>query len=339
VRISAFGDVIKVWVWVLGSLIIAFALTPVVYNAGKALSELSATKDFNGIVNKFAKWSGSAGLEDFFAFCWPIVAVMLLLPLIEWLRLGNNREGGNPWKFRLPHLAGRRSWGQRILPNQEVFLEGLTGFLMTFGCFVLIGYTMVKAGSVGWSADPQTWRDDLLYDIGRALGVAVIIEITFRCVVLGIFLRAMKITSAIAMAAAMFAGTRFLLVGFSNLEGIDEEMLSAIRLTGIVVGGGEPFVRLVVVFLPWFAFGCVLGWARWRTASVWLPIGLLMGWLLAARFFEKATQVMKIPDHIAGYFFASSVHTGIIPLGGILLIGMMVHFFTQNHGKEQEVED
>ncbi len=34
-------------------------------------------------------------------------------------------------------------------------------------------------------------------------------------------------------------------------------------------------------FLPLLALGGVLAYARWRTASLWLPVGLHTGWLFA----------------------------------------------------------
>ena len=338
-RVSAIGDVIKVWVWALGSLVIGLWFTPIAYNGGKALSELSVSKDFNGFVNELAAWSGAAGLEDFFKVCWPASAIILLLPMVEWLRLGNSQREKKPWSIRLPYLATSYGGGQEIKPNRRGPLQAVTGFLMTFGCFVLIGYAMVKAGSFRWSADAQAWKENLIFDIGWALLVAVVIEIFFRCVVLGIFLRAMKISAAIALAAVMFAGIQFLIAGFGEAEAFDGETLSAIHLTGILLGGGEPITRFVVVFLPWFAFGCVLGWARSRTASVWLPAGLLMGWLLADRLFEKATTVMEIPNKVSGYFSAGSIQTGIIPLVGVLAIGVIVHLFTQTHAREREALD
>ncbi len=44
------GDVVKVWVWVLGSLLIALWLAPLAYNGGKALAELPPIKDFNTLL-------------------------------------------------------------------------------------------------------------------------------------------------------------------------------------------------------------------------------------------------------------------------------------------------
>jgi len=336
VRVSAIGDVIKVWVWALGSLVVGLWLTPVTYNGGKALSELSATKDFNGVVNKVAAWSGAAGLEDFFKVCWPLAALIALFPLIEWLRLGGCSGGRGPWGIRLPHIAASGDEaGQAVRPNRWGLLQALTGFLMTFGIFVLIGYMMVKAGSFRWDADGMAWRRELLFDIGWTLALAAVIEVFFRCVVLGIFLRAMKFSAAIALAALMFGGIRFILSGFGNAETFDGETMSAVHLTGVIFGGGNLAERLVIVFLPWFAFGCVLGWARWRTASVWFPAGLLMGWLLAERLFSKATNPVELPDRAAGYLSSGSVQTGIIPLIGVLAVGGLVHLITHGyrHGR------
>lgn len=338
VRVSAIGDVVKIWVWALGSLVIGLWLTPVVFNGGKALSELSATKDFNGAVNKIAAWSGAAGLGDFFKVCWPLVALAFLFPLIEWLRLGGGSAGKmGPWGIRLPHVvAPREETGQPIKPNRWGLLQALTGFLLTFGVFVLIGYAMVKAGTFRWVEDGSAWRSELLFDIGWTLALAAVVEVFFRCAVLGVFLRALSAPISIALAAAMFGCIRFILAGFGGVDAFDGETLSAVHLTGEIFAGGNAMWRVVAVFLPWFAFGCVLGWARWRTASVWLPAGLLMGWLLAERLFSKATDPVELQDRIASYLAAGSVDSGIIPLLGAVAIGGLVHLIT--NGKSHAVD-
>lgn len=338
-RGSAVADVIKVWVWAVGSLVLGLWLTPVAFNGGKALAELSATKDFNGMVNKFAAWSGAAGLEDFFKFCWPLTALLLLFPLVEWLRLGNDRVAGNPWAIRLPHQASaNHTSGQAIEGNPRGPLHGILGFLIAFGCLVLIGVAMVKAGSFVKIPGARPLSEGIWFDMGLVLTVALLVEIFFRRVVLGIFLRAMRPYFAIGLAALMFGGIPFILSGFDNASRVDGETLSAFQLTAILFGAGDLFARFTVVFFPWFAFGFVLGLARWRTASVWLSTGLLTGWLLVERLFSKATQTVEIPDRVAAYFAAESIHNGIIPLLGVVVVGGLVHVITHGYPFKHNAE-
>lgn len=330
VRASPIGDVLKIWAWALGSMALGLWLTPFAYNGGKALAELSASKDFNGFVNQVAAWSREAELDDFFKICWLVSALVLLVALIEWLQTGGSQRD---------HLATPCPGGRETGPGRRAPLQALTGFLLTFGGFLVIGYVMVKAGAFRWARDAHAWSQDLAFDIGWALIVAAVIEIFFRRVMLGIFLGAMRSSTAIALAAVMFAGTRFVLAGFAGTESLDGESLSAIHLTGILFGAGEPLFRFVVVFMPWFAFGCVLGWARWRTASMWLPASLLTGWLLAGRLFEKATDAVELPSRFTGIFAVGSVQSGIIPLIGALAIGVSLHLSTRAHDKESQAPD
>jgi uncharacterized protein len=314
VRYSAVGDVIKVWVWALGSLVVGLWLTPLSYNGGKALSELSASKDFNGLVNKLAAWSCGAGLEDFFRICWPLAALVFLFPLIEWLRLEGGGGGSGPWGIRLPHVTS--GGGQPVMPGRWGSLQAMAGFLLAFGICILICLLPGNAGLLREAMAGVAWRENLMADVISALAIAAVIEVFFRGVVLGIFLRAMRVVPAVALAALMFGGIRFILGGFGNAEALDGETLSVGDLIGAIFGGGNVARRLAIDFLPWFTLGCVLGWARWRTASVWFPVGLLMGWLLGERLW------------VAGSVSSASVQAGFIPLLGVLAIGVLVHLFT-----------
>ncbi len=337
-RGSAVADVVKVWVWAVGSLVIGLWLTPVAFNGGKALAELSGSKDFSGLVNKVAAWSGAARLEDFFRICWPLTALLLLFPLVEWLSLANERGGKSPWLVRLPHHAAMgNASGQPIEPSRRGLLQGLAGFILTFGCFVLIGLAMVKAGSFIW--ERGGWKRSLWFDIGWVLALAVLIEVFFRCVVLGVFLRAMKPLAAIGLAALMFGGIHFILSGFDDARVVDGENLTAYRMTAMLFAGGDLIPRFIIVFLPWFAFGCVLGWARWRTASLWLPTGLLAGWLLVDRIFSQATEAVAVPGRMGAYFAAESVHNGIIPLLGVITVGGFVHVITNGYPFKRSAGD
>ncbi len=334
------SDVIKVWVWALGSLLIALWLTPLAYNGGKALAELSAAKDFNSGIDKVAAWSGAAGLGDVFKIIWIVMALLLLLPLLEWLRLGADREKSAPWRLRLPHgVSPGVLLGQSLRTNRWGLLQGLTGFFLTFGCFVLIGLGMIRAGAFEWAENAGAWREGLWLEIGRAFLGALVVEVFFRSVVLGIFLRAISVALAIALAALMFAGVHLILSGFDNARLVNGEDLSPLGLVGLLLGPGDLLSRVLVFFTPWFAFGCVLGWARWRTASLWLPGGLLMGWILADRLFAKATHLLPSVGGKMGYLTAGSIQNGVVPLLGVIAVGGLVYIITLGYALNRKAKD
>lgn len=319
-------DVAKVWVWGVGSLVMGLWLTPVIFNGGKALAELSgAQKDFNGLVNKTAAWSGAAELEDFFLICWPLAGLILMIPLVEWLALGNGGAEKGPWGIRLPYGARRSGTGQALEGGRWGPVLGMGGLLVGFGCFVVIGAMIVKIGVMEWGAGPGGWGRDWLVWLGGALVVATVVEFVFRRVMLGIFLRAMGPVAAIGMSAAMFAGMAFVLSGFGGASGYDGETLSAVHLTGILFGGENVLGRLAGVLVPWFAFGCVLGVARWRTASMWLPTGILMGWLVAERMFKDkgghgADGLLGGKDGVVSAADGAWLFAGVLVLGTCVFI-------------------
>lgn len=309
-RVSAIGDACKVWAWGLGSLIVALGLTPIAFNGGMALWELSPSKDFNAVVNCMAVWCGAAGMVDFFRVCWVVVALVSLYPMTEWLRLGG-RCGGQPIRCdrrRALHLAG--------------------GLAMSFGGLLSIGCAMAGAGAFLRMEDASVRGAAIISDVLWVVALAAVSEVFFRIVVLGIFLRAMRPWLAIVLAAGMSGGIAFVFSGFGSVESFDGEAVSAMELAGAVFGGGNMLERFATVFFPWFAFGCVLGWARWRTASVWLPVGLMMGWLLAEKAFLQGAQPVAMAKRVAGYFSGGSLHAGIVPLIGVLAIAGLVYLMT-----------
>ena len=339
VRNSAIADVIKIWMWAVGSLVVGLGVTPVVYNGGKALFELVLSKDFSSMINRVAAWCGTAEMEDFFKLCWGVAAVVLVLPLIEWLGLKNHGRWPGPGGLRLPHHgSAERGNGQVMERNGRGLLEGLLGFFLVCGCFFLIGVALVEAGAFSKNRAAAWWGETFFYDLGVAVGMALVVETFYRRVVLGVFLRAMNGWLAAGLAAVMFGMVPLVLSGFSKVGAVDGELLGGWRLAGMVLGGGDVFFRLMVVFMPWFAFGLVLGWARCRTASVWLPWGFLAGWLLAERLFSRVVVPVEIPDRFAGYFASESLHYGLIPLLGVIVIGGLVPIITHGYSFQRDSE-
>ena len=145
--------------------------------------------------------------------------------------------------------------------------------------FLLIAGVLVLAGVLDWKNPGESLFKTLLLGGIVALVLAVFQEILFRGIALGIFLRAMRPATALGMSAVFFALVHFLNpppglnVVDPDAAGVGFELLRK-----IAAQFSEP--RAVFGSLrPLLALGVVLAYARWRTASLWLPIGLHTGWI------------------------------------------------------------
>ena len=80
-------------------------------------------------------------------------------------------------------------------------------------------------------------------------------------------------------------------------------------------------MRLVLGgLLTLFAVGCVLGYARWRTRALWLPVGLHAGWVFALKSFSAASR------HTAknNVWFGEDLRHGLVPVAVVVLTGLLI---------------
>jgi membrane protease YdiL (CAAX protease family) len=320
VRNSAGRDVLKVWLFAAAVVALAAWSSPLLYNAGKAMGDVTSRKPTNG----FLKWLGSlcekADYPGFFLFGVGICAVLLFLPFSEWLDLRGKKRGVEE--------------GQPLRSNRKGFLEGLTGGLLAGGLLFMAGYGLISAGAFVWMGiPPGDWK--WLYDVLPWVLLGVVIqEWLLRGVAMGIFLRAMKPGTAIFLAALLTVLIQMLKTppGF-NVPDPDGDGIGFLFLKMIGFRAVDPQIA-VVELLPAFSMACVLGFARWRTASLWLPIGLHAGWQLAAELFSKAVKPVPQPDEVAALLSGRELTHGLIPLAVVLVTCGLVHFLTQREGEE-----
>jgi len=86
--------------------------------------------------------------------------------------------------------------------------------------------------------------------------------------------------------------------------------------------------------VPLLVLGGVLGYARWRTASLWMPVGLHAGWLFGREMLTNLCQSKWIPGNAHGIGAGAFLQQSLVPLAAILLAGVLVHRFTANHHDE-----
>jgi len=314
VRNGAARDVLKVWLY--AAIVVAGGawLSPFLYNAGKAMAEVTSVKRTNGFLAWLGDWCGKAEFPLFFLVTMVGVALLLFVPFVECLALKKAARG--------------KESGQPLKSDRRGILQWGTGLLLASGFFLLIGYGLVAAGSFTWEGAPKEPLEILKGGLPWLLLGVVIQEWLFRGVALGIFLRAMKPLLAVTLAAVLFAAVAFLYppagldVKDPDASGVGFELL------GLMARGlAEPAVLLGSV-LPMIAAGWVLGYARWRTASLWLPIGLQMGWILANALFQASTKPVVRVDPLARLIAGDSLMHGFIPLAGVFMVGALVYFVT-----------
>jgi membrane protease YdiL (CAAX protease family) len=117
-----------------------------------------------------------------------------------------------------------------------------------------------------------------------AVSVPFIEETFFRGIVLGILLRTGRKFLPIVAVSALFAAVHFL-KGPDRATEIVTWSSGFHSIAQTFAGFGDP-VMVGCAFATLFLIGCVLADARVLTRSLWVPIGLHGGWILASGTFS-----------------------------------------------------
>ncbi|BCX48970.1 abortive infecation protein [Haloferula helveola] len=340
------SDVLKVFLYVAAMLVLGAALAPWLYNFGMGLAEVTADKDTNGVV----EWLGRAAERSkdnfprFYDRSVLLAALLLIGPLLSWLRMrrGHERYRDTPWSLRLPdHVISDR--GQPLKKNPQAWAQGFFGFVVAGGLLLISGWVLVRAGFFMWKdaaesthgvANPLVsqieWFRAMKKAVPTALVVSVIEEILFRGILLGIFLRAMRPAAAIGLLSFLFAFVHFLEPPEGVVIADPEASNAGFLLLGQILARFADPLSMVSRFSVLFAVGVVLGVARWRTASLWLPIGLHAGWIFCFALFKASTWPVPGLPEVAQWLVGMSLLEGVLPLAVVVITGLVVAMLTRS---------
>ena len=328
-RSEASSDVFKVWLYAAAAVMLGAWTSPRLYDAGKALAEICATKQTNGPLSWLAGICQSTDFPGFFVAATVIFAGLLFLPFMHWLHGGRAAAGSNPWSFRLPAGARPLAGGQRLVKNPHGLRQGTTGFLLVTAFFLAVVGALVLAGVLHWKNPGAALVKIAAQALASALGLAVLQEILFRGIAMGIFLRAMRPAAALGLSAVLFALVHFLNPppGMNVLDpdaaGVGFELLRKIALQF-----SDPRVVLGT-FTPLLALGGMLAYARWRTASLCLPVGIHAGWIFTHSMLGSMITVASHPSPVMRMISGASLKQGLIPLAAILLAAAWINHLTR----------
>lgn len=320
------GDALKTWLYAAASVMGGAWLAPCFYNAGKALAEVSIDKQLNGPLKWLAGTCRAASFPDFFNVSLLTTALLLFIPFAHWLRGNRLAEGRNVWSMRLPAGARSCSGGQPLLKNPRGPWQAAGGFLLVVALFATIAAVLLFSIVLDVKRPGEDFARMAVLQVGLSLLFAALHEILFRGVVLGIFLRTMRPSIAIGMSALFYTLVLFCIpphglnVADPEAPGVGFELLGKIAAQvarpGIMLGSVAPCLAL----------GCVLAYARWRTASLWLPIGLHAGLLFVNAILPRL--VTPPADTGLKWSFATpSLEHGLVPLAAILAAGFLTARF------------
>lgn len=337
------SDVTKLLVYFVAVFVLAATVTPWVYNAGVFLGEITEDPTGNAAVDYVGEHARKADFPDFFKRALLGSALLLLVPLLFALRLRNNPAPlrTSPWSIYLPPRAVVRAEGQPLRNPRSGVLQLLAGLLLAAGLLFAMGWLLL---SLGWFTldDPVNWSKAWRKAAGPAVTASLLEELIFRGVLLGICLRAFRPAAAITVVSLLFAALHFLqppddIAVFVKGEPVPEGAMfidpnsttSGFQLLLAIAMRFQQFDLLLFEFASLLAVGLILGYARYATASLWLPIGLHSGWIFAYTFFDRIAA--RTPDLNDGlqHVIGSDLKEGFMPLATLAVTGFLVVLLTR----------
>ena len=173
------------------------------------------------------------------------------------------------------------------------------------------------------------WYDAIKSNITPVVITSVFVEWLLRGVLLGICLRSMRPGIAIFIVSLIYAAGHFLSPMAGDQLAQQENWDAGFRMIELI---GQRFFHLgsfALPFLTLWCIGMVLSYARFRTASLWLPIGLHLGWLFVHRVFAEIAVING--EHLASadVFISDDRQSGILPISLIIATALLVHVFIQ----------
>ncbi|MEP6602811.1 MAG: CPBP family intramembrane glutamic endopeptidase [Spartobacteria bacterium] len=277
-------DALRLLVYFAAVLLVGALLAPVLFWSAQPLV---------GMVPALAK----VDFESFFHRALLVAALALLWPLLRAVRV--------------------RSIADLNLEKNPAWLRhGTLGFL-----FAAIPLLCCGAAAIAFHVYSLRGTVDfakILQVIGAAAVVPFLEEAFFRGLLLGVLLRSGQKYMSILITSAFFSIIHFLKA--------PEQTSTIVTWTSgfhSIANSLAQFTDPMLVaasFTTLFLLGWILGDARVRTRSLWMPIGLHAGWILSAGVFNKIArrQMLALP------WLGKSLLVGLAPLLVALITWLLV---------------
>lgn len=279
-------------------------------DAARLLGYFAATILFGAVAAPLLFWAAQSlaahgilpalagfDFEAFFHRALMLGALLFLWPLLRSLRIKSRRDLG-------------------LVPNPRSLRDLAIGFLIAALPVICFEFVLIQRGIYSMK-DVWVWTA-----LGPLVLTAIIVplleEALFRGLFLGVLRRGLGAWMALVVSAAIFSIVHFLKAPDRTTTSVQWHS-GFVSLAHSFDQFGEPMLVLAG-FTTLFAIGLVLGHARLRTQSLWLPIGLHSGWILSSSVFSKIAR----REMVALPWLGKSLLIGLVPLAACLLSWVLV---------------
>jgi membrane protease YdiL (CAAX protease family) len=290
-------DVIKLASYFVATVVIGAILVPILFWSAQSLAS-------HGVFSFLAKYD----FETFFHRALLVAAVLLLWPLLRASHVRSLSDLG---------LAPNSRWGRDLCAG--VVVSAIP--LLVCGLLLIALHIYAFRHSFAWARFGKM--------LAASITVPFIEETFFRGIVLGLLLRTGRRYIAIFAVSAIFAAVHFLKAPERTSETVT--WLSGFSSIAHAFDGlGDPMM-LASALATLFFIGWILADARVLTHSLWLPIGLHVGWIFGSGAFSRLArqQALGFP------WIEKNMLVGIIPLGVAALTWIIMRIWVKHDRASQ----
>jgi membrane protease YdiL (CAAX protease family) len=333
VKRAAQSNVLKVFVYLTATLVLAALLAPLLFNFGKALALVAESGEAGRLVRWLGEGARTTDFAGFFDRALLLSGLLLVFPLIQWLRASQREDHPDEVQQRAPRASEYaprpRLADQALRRDPRGPLNLAAGFLLGASVLLLLGLILTKSGAFAWRQE-IAWGEVLRAVLPATFFFAVVGELLFRGLLLGMFLRALKPAVAVGLLSLLFAFVHFLQPQAGMVVPAAEERWAGFVMLGRILGQLAGPELLLTKFATLVAVGVALSYARIRSGALWLPIGLHAGWVFGILLFQRVAEQSAAAQTL---WTGGSLREGLMPLLLILATALLVHLLTIDYSK------
>ncbi len=310
-RVKAFfrNELTRLFLFTILCLLIGAVTAPHVYHWAKGWAAENVNADLPGWLESARGSIERSSFDRVFKRCYMAAAIILLYPFIRSLK-----SESDPEQIKAPLMTrvnpGFQGWKDIFVGF--VYAVGYMGFLLLI--LLNIGWVEAKAGASLGSA--------LVSALTPMIMASLIEEWLFRGVLFALLLRSLSPWKTIIGLSVFFAAVHFLKPHSAISEPIHAN--SGFELLGQI---GVKFLHIdqfLGIFLTLLAVGVVLAYARHKTGTLWLSIGLHSGWIFCMKTYSDLTVRT---DKVVDMMYGQDIREGVLPLAFVVLTGFAIAFY------------